>query len=207
MDQNQVNNTLEMVSKKIDQQKDEQLKKNLFLYFNTFFKGQYSTPKPNNSNVDLSCLVVENGMITVKSKKNVVVCGVLNKYKKPCQRIGKCPFHSKKKQRGKKVDRMANNTPVPLIQKKKRSWMPEEHLLFLKGLQLCGKGSWKAIEKIVKSRTSSQIQAHANRYFKRQKIEQEKINRSINDFDLDDFENLERLFSFLVKDNFCYPQN
>jgi len=78
--------------------------------------------------------------------------------------------------------------------------------LFLKGLQLCGKGSWKAMEKIVKSRNSSQIQAHANRYFNRQSIPStDRVNRSIHDFDLNDLENLERTFALLVKE--IYSQN
>jgi len=79
--------------------------------------------------------------------------------------------------------------------------------LFLKGLQLCGKGSWKSIEKIVKTRNSAQIQAHANRYYKRiQQPSDKKVNRSVHDFDLSDLEDLEKVFSNIVN-NVVYDQN
>ena len=45
----------------------------------------------------------------------------------------------------------------------KRGWTKEEHMLFLKGLQYHGKGSWKDIASIVGSRSPSQIQVHAHR--------------------------------------------
>jgi SHAQKYF class myb-like DNA-binding protein len=42
-------------------------------------------------------------------------------------------------------------------------WTTEEHLLFLKGLELYGK-SWKKISEIVRTRTVVQIRTHAQKY-------------------------------------------
>jgi len=156
-------------------------------------------------------------MFTQTAETSVEICGALNKYNKPCQRIGNCPFHKKKNNnkyhRNQKLDEenTENVFPIiPLIKKKenhKKGWTPCEHLLFLKGLQLCGKGSWKSIEKIVKTRNSAQIQAHANRYYKRiQQPSDKKVNRSVHDFDLSDLEDLEKVFANIVN-NVVYDQN
>lgn len=40
----------------------------------------------------------------------------------------------------------------------KSGWKKDEHLRFLKGLQMHGKGSWKEIAQIVGTRTPTQIQ-------------------------------------------------
>jgi SHAQKYF class myb-like DNA-binding protein len=42
-------------------------------------------------------------------------------------------------------------------------WTTEEHMLFLKGLEIYGK-SWKKISEIVKTRTVVQIRTHAQKY-------------------------------------------
>jgi len=72
----------------------------------------------------------------------------------------------------------------------KRGWTKDEHIRFLKGLQYHGKGSWKEISLIVGTRSPSQIQVHAHRYFLRQQ-QGNKNKRSIHDFTLDDLTELE----------------
>ena len=47
-------------------------------------------------------------------------------------------------------------------------WSEEEHKLFLLGLEKVGKGNWKGISKnFVKTRTSTQVASHAQKYFLR----------------------------------------
>lgn len=43
-------------------------------------------------------------------------------------------------------------------------WTREEHQLFVKGLELYGKG-WKKIASLIKTRTVVQIRTHAQKYF------------------------------------------
>lgn len=159
------------------------------------------------------------------------ICGVLNQHNRPCQRIGKCPFHYKLKEKqaaekkkkeaaqassttnAASSDAFANqqknadgtlteattgsaagtasggsNIKKPPPMKKtpyKQGWTKEEHFRFLTGLQIHGKGAWKDIAIIVGSRTPTQIQSHAQKYFLRQK-QKVKNKRSIHDFTLDD---------------------
>lgn len=156
------------------------------------------------------------------------ICGHLNQHRKPCQRIGKCPFHWKLKEEENAFSKSRKsissdtstsdtnqelsvniasteehliqqlNTLVPLISpprsapiKKgpfKQGWSKEEHLLFLKGLKQHGKGAWKEISQIVGTRTPTQIQSHAQKYFLRQK-QRIKNKRSIHDITLDALSN------------------
>lgn len=43
-------------------------------------------------------------------------------------------------------------------------WTDEEHNLFLEGLERYGK-NWKAIERVVGTRTATQARSHAQKYF------------------------------------------
>lgn len=141
------------------------------------------------------------------------ICGVLNQHNRPCQRIGKCPFHYKlkEKQAAEKKKKEAENgsssmqnikiqqpslqpqsadmeskKPPPMKKTPyKQGWTKEEHFRFLTGLQIHGKGAWKDIAIIVGTRTPTQIQSHAQKYFLRQK-QKVKNKRSIHDFTLDD---------------------
>ncbi|KAG2389033.1 hypothetical protein C9374_014433 [Naegleria lovaniensis] len=164
------------------------------------------------------------------------ICGFMNQHNRPCQRIGKCPFHDRmksenvistnsdgiisaqdsielehfapsevlksKKKKDKKQQKSASQSSLDSTQvattekietvdkpatKKpyKQGWTKEEHILFLKGLELHGKGNWKEISNIVVTRTPTQIQSHAQKYFLRQK-QQKKNKRSIHDFTMDD---------------------
>jgi len=96
------------------------------------------------------------------------ICGQLNQHSKPCQRIGKCPFH-------KKVENLKSSRDAPIKKAPyKQGWTKEEHLLFLNGLHLHGKGAWKEISMIVRTRTPTQIQSHAQKYFLRLERERRK---------------------------------
>merc|ERR1711862_198963 len=120
------------------------------------------------------------------------ICGQLNQHSKPCQRIGSCPFHKKvgedeegtknteNKPKRTKEKKMVSSEPPIKRGPFKRGWTKEEHILFLNGLQIHGKGAWKEISMIVQTRTPTQIQSHAQKYFLRQKQEV-KNKRSIHD--------------------------
>ena len=66
-------------------------------------------------------------------------------------------------------------------------WSNDEHLLFLKGLEIYGKGDWKGISKsLVLTRTPVQVASHAQKYFLRKeklKMCNTKLRKSI--FDLE----------------------
>jgi len=100
--------------------------------------------------------------ISSDNQKAYEICGQTNRHGKPCQRIGRCPFHVPKDNSEYK------GLPLMLLQRRgsyKTGWTPEEHVRFLKGIQIHGKGAWKDISKIVGTRTPTQIQVHAHRYF------------------------------------------
>jgi len=50
------------------------------------------------------------------------------------------------------------------IQESTGRWTREEHLAFVRGLELHGKG-WKKIASLIKTRTVVQIRTHAQKYF------------------------------------------
>lgn len=59
---------------------------------------------------------------------------------------------------------MAKLTTITKINK--GLWSKDEHALFLKGVEQCGRGNWTRIADIIKTRNSSQVVSHA-RYFKK----------------------------------------
>jgi SHAQKYF class myb-like DNA-binding protein len=65
----------------------------------------------------------------------------------------------------------------------KKGWTKEEHLRFLHGLAIHGRGSWKQIGAVVQTRTPTQVQSHAQKYFLRQK-QTKKVKKSIHDLQL-----------------------
>jgi len=57
-----------------------------------------------------------------------------------------------------------------------RYWTPQEHQLFLEGLEKFGR-SPQAIAEFVKTRTPAQVKSHAQKYWIKVKKEQEKIKK------------------------------
>ena len=65
-------------------------------------------------------------------------------------------------------------------------WTREEHLNFIKGLELHGKG-WKKIAALIKTRTVVQIRTHAQKYFlKLQKARNESNGKAQSEAKLKD---------------------
>ncbi|XP_010486370.1 PREDICTED: transcription factor DIVARICATA-like [Camelina sativa] len=63
--------------------------------------------------------------------------------------------------------------------KKGIPWTPEEHRLFLDGLEKYGKGDWKSISReCVKTRSPMQVASHAQKYYLRQSSDSKKGKRS-----------------------------
>eukprot|EP01129_Flabellula_baltica_P013342 TRINITY_DN6168_c0_g1_i1.p1 TRINITY_DN6168_c0_g1~~TRINITY_DN6168_c0_g1_i1.p1 ORF type:complete len:221 (-),score=42.04 TRINITY_DN6168_c0_g1_i1:82-744(-) len=166
---------------------EDPLKSQLHLYFTTFYLSQQSSPSYSMEHQQPHGLEGGGGD-TGESQKIAKICGVPNKYGKPCSRTGKCPFHGDATQ--------AFCLKKEKVVKRKHGWKKNEHLRFLKGLQLHGR-CWKAIEREVGSKTAGQIQAHANRYFARQS-QTEKKRKSIHDFDLNLLEEIEAVFAHIL---------
>ncbi|XP_018472433.2 transcription factor MYB1R1 isoform X2 [Raphanus sativus] len=76
--------------------------------------------------------------------------------------------------------------PVSSNRERKRvPWTEEEHKLFLLGLEKVGKGNWKGISKnFVKSRTSTQVASHAQKYFLRRSNLNRRRRRRSSLFDM-----------------------
>eukprot|EP01118_Nematostelium_gracile_P011216 TRINITY_DN394_c0_g1_i3.p1 TRINITY_DN394_c0_g1~~TRINITY_DN394_c0_g1_i3.p1 ORF type:complete len:491 (+),score=114.46 TRINITY_DN394_c0_g1_i3:196-1668(+) len=149
----------------------------------------------------------------VYNSRGYEVCGHLNQHNKPCQRIGKCPFHDGKvpKSQPSPTNQIHTNSLIggdilperiqsPHMEEKKektpmktpykQGWTKEEHVRFLNGLQIHGKGAWKEISLIVNTRTPTQIQSHAQKYYLRQK-QSVKNKRSIHDLTIEDLQDMQ----------------
>ncbi|KAG7581033.1 SANT/Myb domain [Arabidopsis suecica] len=73
--------------------------------------------------------------------------------------------------------------------KKGMAWSPNEHKLFLDGLNKYGKGDWKSISrKCVKTRSPMQVASHAQKYFLRKNKKGKRM--SIHDIPLGDVDNV-----------------
>lgn len=52
-----------------------------------------------------------------------------------------------------------------------KPWTPEEHALFVIGLEICGRGDWRGIAiQYVRSRNASQVASHGQKYYPRQAV-------------------------------------
>jgi len=127
------------------------------------------------------------------------VCGVRNVRHALCGRIGVCPFHMGKGGAKKGASPEKTNAEAPGIidletlnalekqggdekPRYKRSWTNDEHMRFLEGIRLYGRGKWKKVSQVVGTRSAAQCQSHAQKYFIRQNMdENQRKKRSIHD--------------------------
>jgi SHAQKYF class myb-like DNA-binding protein len=75
--------------------------------------------------------------------------------------------------------------------KPRKGWTKNEHVRFLLGVKMHGRGNWKLISKLLNGKSPKQVQSHAQKYF----LRQEKVNknkRSIHDFNDADLDELLR---------------
>ncbi|WVY95446.1 hypothetical protein V8G54_034534, partial [Vigna mungo] len=79
----------------------------------------------------------------------------------------------------------SQHQPTQQFQSKKQkriTWTTVEHRRFLEGLNKYGKGDWKNISSYVKTKNSTQVASHAQKYYLRKsKSEEKKKRKSIHD--------------------------
>ncbi|XP_038688568.1 probable transcription factor At5g61620 [Tripterygium wilfordii] len=88
---------------------------------------------------------------------------------------------------------VSDGISIPKHESRGIPWTQEEHLAFLAGLKQLGRGEWRRISReFVKTRTSTQVASHAQKYFMRiQSSKTKKKKRSsIFDTPLDNHNNL-----------------
>ncbi|PXF49075.1 Myb-like protein J [Gracilariopsis chorda] len=73
---------------------------------------------------------------------------------------------------------------IPRKRQYKHGWTREEHYLFLEALAIYGRGCWKETAAIVGTRLPTQVQSHAQKFFKRGE-KRKKVKRSIHDLGLE----------------------
>ncbi|XP_028805184.1 transcription factor DIVARICATA-like [Neltuma alba] len=64
------------------------------------------------------------------------------------------------------------------IRKKRSSWSLDEHILFLVGVEIHGKGKWKKIsENVVRTRSVMQVASHAQKFYLLQRKRDARVKR------------------------------
>jgi len=119
----------------------------------------------DSSSPEQPCSDVTTSVVTVGSSRR---CQATTCNGKQCKRYRPCALHQPLQE---------SNT-----KRKHTRWSVEEHLNFLEGLTRYGNGKWIQISQFIKTKSPTQIKAHAYRFFKR-KVSVKK-NSSIHDLDL-----------------------
>ena len=72
--------------------------------------------------------------------------------------------------------------------KKYKHWTEEEHMSFLRGLEICGEENWKDISQLfVLSKNPTQVASHAQKYFQHKNTPKKvRKRRSIHDTTLEE---------------------
>eukprot|EP00871_Galdieria_phlegrea_P001782 jgi/Galph1/2604/GphlegSOOS_G1269.1 len=138
------------------------------------------------------------------------VCGAPNQRGSYCARFGHCPFHGNRKQGtieeyDKTNDNSKEESPLTKLcmnnkeTRFKAVWKVEEHERFLKALKLFGHGNWIQIAEYVGTRTASQCQSHAQKYYLRKKKRESKASLKRSIFDVVD----ENTLSLIEREEHC----
>jgi len=58
-----------------------------------------------------------------------------------------------------------------------KKWSDDEHKNFLRGLHRFGRGRWKEVSTLIKTRTSTQVASHAQKYFLKLANEAKRVRK------------------------------
>ena len=129
------------------------------------------------------------------------VCGAKNQRGGYCARFGQCPFHKQKEETTTNVPNNCSEYSGPFFTDKlfplqsssrkfKNAWKLDEHQRFLVALKKFGHGNWIQIADYVGTRSASQCQSHAQKYYLRKRKLSSKANLKRSTFDMIDEDSL-----------------